>query len=302
MNFTEKMPLFSIIIATYNRAGFLSKAITSVLDQTYQDWELIIVDDGSTDNTSAIIRPFLKDKRVRYIWQPNQERSIARNNGISASFGEYICFLDSDDYYLPHHLTTFYQYISNNRTELQEILTVNRSYKNGENEKIICFNPIKFSSKNEEILFRAILDSPPIQCICIHRAFFNNVKFSNEWLPFAECNQFSYELMSAGYNYRFISTHSVVMLHHATNTTTYTYPFIFLKMKFIETYSKKLNLFHHPATVESRINAHLGLADTSSKPKEVFCQLIKAFTLKPAILMQRQTYGIIKKNLLKKLG
>ncbi len=97
-------PFFSIIIPTYNRADLLPTAIKSVLAQSYQNWELVVVDDGSTDNTAIVVSNF-KDERVRYIYQTNAERSAARNTGIDHALGRYICFLDSDDYYLPERLT-----------------------------------------------------------------------------------------------------------------------------------------------------------------------------------------------------
>jgi glycosyltransferase involved in cell wall biosynthesis len=97
------MPFFSIILPTYNRAHFLPKAIESVLAQTFEDWELVIVDDGSTDNTKEVVLAY-QDLRIVYIYQENQERSAARNNGISQAKGDFICFLDSDDYYLPEKL------------------------------------------------------------------------------------------------------------------------------------------------------------------------------------------------------
>lgn len=104
------MPFFSIILPTYNRAHFLPKAIESVLKQTFEDWELIIVDDGSTDNTKEVVAKY-QDSRIRYIYQKNQERSAARNNGIDQAQGEYICFLDSDDYYLPERLQKLFEII-----------------------------------------------------------------------------------------------------------------------------------------------------------------------------------------------
>jgi glycosyltransferase involved in cell wall biosynthesis len=104
------MPFFSIILPTYNRAHFLPKAIESVLKQTFTDWELIIVDDGSTDNSREVVNSFT-DQRIRYIYQENQERSAARNNGIERANGEYICFLDSDDYYLENKLTNLFSSI-----------------------------------------------------------------------------------------------------------------------------------------------------------------------------------------------
>ena len=97
-------PKVSVIIPTYNCAHFLPDAIQSVLDQSFQDFELIVVDDGSTDNTEEVVRSF-SDTRLTYIRQVHQERSAARNTGIQASGGEYVTFLDSDDRYLPGKLS-----------------------------------------------------------------------------------------------------------------------------------------------------------------------------------------------------
>ncbi|HXH20121.1 MAG TPA: glycosyltransferase family A protein [Chitinophagales bacterium] len=104
-------PFFSVIIPTYNRGHMLRRPVESVINQTFASWELIIVDDGSTDNTRQVVESFA-DPRIRYIYQPNQERSAARNTGIKNSKGQYICFLDSDDYYLPAHLESFYKKIT----------------------------------------------------------------------------------------------------------------------------------------------------------------------------------------------
>jgi len=98
-----KSPFFSIIIPTYNRAHTIRRPIESVLAQTFTDWELIIVDDGSTDDTKSVVESY-QDGRIRYVWQENQERSAARNHGIKIAKGEWICFQDSDDEYLQNHL------------------------------------------------------------------------------------------------------------------------------------------------------------------------------------------------------
>ena len=92
-------PLVSVIIPTYNRASFLARAIESVLKQTYKNFEIIVVDDGSTDNTKEILEP-LKDK-IKYILTENKGPAHARNTGMQVANGKYIAFLDSDDAYLP---------------------------------------------------------------------------------------------------------------------------------------------------------------------------------------------------------
>lgn len=100
-------PDISIIMPTFNRASHLEHAIQSVLAQSYQNWELIIVDDGSSDNTFNTIDPFvLHFPAIRYMKQSNRNAALARNAGIQASFGRYITFLDSDDLYLENHLET----------------------------------------------------------------------------------------------------------------------------------------------------------------------------------------------------
>ncbi|MDY6798542.1 MAG: glycosyltransferase [Pseudomonadota bacterium] len=90
-------PVVSVVTPTYNRAGFLLQAIESVLQQTFGDFELIVVDDGSTDDTPQLMDRYLQDTRVRYFKQSNQGQSVARNRGIKEAQGEYICFLDSDN-------------------------------------------------------------------------------------------------------------------------------------------------------------------------------------------------------------
>ncbi len=98
-----KSPFFSIILPTFNRANLLPKAIESLINQDYKDWELIVVDDGSLDNTKEVVKAF-DDPRIQYVYQENAERSAARNNGIGLAKGQYIGFLDSDDQFHEKHL------------------------------------------------------------------------------------------------------------------------------------------------------------------------------------------------------
>src|SRR5713101_4173715 len=100
---TPRPPLVSVIIPSYNHAQFLGQAIESVLAQSYSNFELIVVDDGSTDNTTEVARRY---SPVRYIYQENAGLSSARNSGLRQSRGEFLVFLDADDRLLPHALET----------------------------------------------------------------------------------------------------------------------------------------------------------------------------------------------------
>lgn len=106
------MPAISVILPTYNRENAVAQAIQSVVEQTFRDWELIIVDDGSTDNTFERISGYIeKYPNIRYMKHSNRKPALSRNAGIQASFGRYITFLDSDDRYLPEHLASRLSYL-----------------------------------------------------------------------------------------------------------------------------------------------------------------------------------------------
>lgn len=98
------MPTVSAIIPNFNNAAYVATAITSVLAQPYTDVEIIVVDDGSTDESRAVIAQF--GERVRYLWQANQGLAGARNSGIRVAQGDWIALLDADDQWLPSYLET----------------------------------------------------------------------------------------------------------------------------------------------------------------------------------------------------
>jgi glycosyltransferase involved in cell wall biosynthesis len=104
-------PKFSVVVPTYNRAGIINRTIQSVLDQSLQEFELIIVDDGSTDNTRRVVESF-RDSRIRYIVQEaSGGPAKPRNRGIEEAQSEWICFLDSDDLFLPDKLARVHETI-----------------------------------------------------------------------------------------------------------------------------------------------------------------------------------------------
>src|SRR5882757_4082321 len=100
-------PLVSVIMPAYNAEKYIAEAINSVKQQTYTAWELIVIDDGSTDNTAAIIKKYAgTDNRIMYTYQANGGQGKARNNGLKKATGEYVAFLDADDLWIPEKLNT----------------------------------------------------------------------------------------------------------------------------------------------------------------------------------------------------
>jgi len=99
-----KGPLVSVITPTYNRSEFIEETVKSVLGQTMEDFEFLIIDDGSYDDTKSVLDSYLADDRIRYFYQENQGQSVARNIGLKNSRGRFICFIDSDNVWLPDKL------------------------------------------------------------------------------------------------------------------------------------------------------------------------------------------------------
>lgn len=109
--------LFSIIIPTYNRAAFVNKTINSFLKQKYKYFEIIIIDDGSTDETKKLVNRF-NDDRIKYYFQENSERGKARNYGFSKSKGDYINFFDSDDLAYENHLLSAFEILKYKKLDI----------------------------------------------------------------------------------------------------------------------------------------------------------------------------------------
>ena len=173
-------PLVSIIIPTYNRAWIVRDAIDSVLGQTYADFELIVVDDGSTDRTPEILNSY--GDRLRVIRQANQGVSAARNRGIGASSGPLIALLDSDDIWLPEKLTVQVDFFKKHPSALicqtEEIWI-----RNG-----LRVNPGKRHRKPSGVIFERSLDlclvSP--SAVMVRRVLLEVVGLFDENLPACE--------------------------------------------------------------------------------------------------------------------
>lgn len=174
------MPEVSIIIPAYNRAEFLQKAIQSILDQTYTDYELIIIDDGSTDETQQVLEPF--GGKTRIFFQKNQGVSAARNFGIRQADGLYISFLDSDDQW------------TRKKLQLQmELLERNPDVKVCYTDEIWIRNGVRVNRKKRHQKYSGwFLDKMLPLClispssVLIHREIFDAVGIFDETLEVCE--------------------------------------------------------------------------------------------------------------------
>ncbi|ATA68508.1 teichuronic acid biosynthesis glycosyl transferase [Capnocytophaga cynodegmi] len=153
-----KQNLVSIITPMYNASKYVEQTIDSVLSQTYTQWEMLIVDDGSKDNSSEIVEQYAdKDNRIKLIRQNNVGSAAARNNALSKAQGRYICFLDSDDLLEPSFFEKQMTFLKQKKAGLV-FASYKRIDENG-NEKL---NPFIVP---DEVTYRSLLKTCPISCL-----------------------------------------------------------------------------------------------------------------------------------------
>jgi len=179
------MPQVSVIIPTYNGAKFVREAVDSVLRQTYRDYEIIVVDDGSTDGTQQLLAPLAKSKKIRYLYRDNGGPACARNAGIGAARGGYLAFLDADDVWLPEKLGLQMGLLMRRREYLVvhsdiEVCDADGRVLNGR----LYDNPVREGWLFEEImLLRSWIF---LSSLLIERSVIARVGLFNEALPTAE--------------------------------------------------------------------------------------------------------------------
>ena len=176
----DAFPLVSVIIPTYNRGRVVGEAVDSVLAQAYSNYELIVVDDGSTDNTASILKAY--GRRIHVLRQQNRGVSAARNTGIRSAAGDLIAFLDSDDLWLPSklgHQVAFFQ----QHPDAVACQTEETWIRNG-----VRVNPGKRHRKPSGMIFEPSLElclvSP--SAVMIRRSLFDRVGLFDESLPACE--------------------------------------------------------------------------------------------------------------------
>jgi glycosyltransferase involved in cell wall biosynthesis len=202
-----QQPFFSVILPTYNRAHFIRKSIESVTEQTFSDWELIIVDDGSEDATDDIVASF-SDSRIRYHHQANEGRSAARNKGISMSRGRYICFLDSDDHYLNSHLSGLYSRIEELDFPVAFFYT-GIQLKTGDTAEKREELPLK-GRADIDFIIQAVIGVPQA---CLHRKILAEHTF-NPCIHIGEDMELWSRIVTR-YSLHFADQHTVVAVNHS---------------------------------------------------------------------------------------
>lgn len=169
-------PFFSVIIPAYNRASILPETIDSIQKQSFESWEIVVVDDGSKDDTEAVVRGIsTDDSRIRYIYQENAERSAARNNGAKNAQGRYLFFLDSDDAFEPNHMHEVYALLQKEKFPVGMVFSNVLYLKENGIEK----PEIPVMEKDGG--FNYVLRHPITPSrVCVHRDVFNEFQFDPE--------------------------------------------------------------------------------------------------------------------------
>ncbi len=236
----NKQTLISIVLPTYNRAPFIEKAIRCIKAQTYKCWQLIIIDDGSTDNTQTVVEDIQKkhEQEIIYLKQINQGPAGARNTGLKHISGELVAFYDSDDEWLPHHLNDCINALENNQEidwvyaackrvnlETGDILTESTFHEKGEKKpffqlKTTLNNNVNIITDPKAALCQITygLDSG-LQNSVIRRSVFDN-SFIPEF-RIGEDRLFILLTIKAGFTFAYIdNVHVLYNVHHGNTSDT----------------------------------------------------------------------------------
>ena len=200
------MPTVSVVIPAYNRADVLPRTIESVLSQNYEDFEVIVVDDASTDDTEAVVSSY-DDDRLRYLHHDeNRGANAARNTGVRAATGTYVSFLDSDDEFRPENLAVTTAVLER-RPDCAGVFTSFRSVRNGRVENVSVAQP-------GEMSFERICSENAIggfSCVSFRADVFDSVGLLDESLRSSQDWDFFIRVIE---NHRMVGIDEVLAIHH----------------------------------------------------------------------------------------
>ena len=229
-------PFFSIIIPTYNREILLSNAITSVLEQSYTNFEIVIINDNSQDKTFKYLNSIF-DKRVKVIHNKvNLHKGASRNIGIKESNGQYICFLDDDDYFLSNHLEVLSDKIKEN--QYSESFFYTQVFLKKDN--IIKKHPRIEYAPNESYVSYILFNWIPTNSVCIHSNILKKYRF-NETIKIGQDMELWCRIV-AEYPVVRINEYTSVMVWHGENSSSKKNPIGIHKLHGLKILFRKKNI------------------------------------------------------------
>lgn len=210
-------PFFTIIIPTFNRSGYLRETLDKLTEQTFKNFEVIVINDCSSDDTESVV---LNHRTLNIVYHKNQvnlERSASRNIGIEKAVGSYLLFLDDDDYYLPEHLDSIYQYITNCPEKSSIFYTYKTNYfeDKGEFEKKSILEIPKGDDPLKYLLFKEYTLSTPN--LVVPSSLAKKNLFSTK-LVYSEDTEWLIRNLITNPNLECIPVYSLIMRKHATNS------------------------------------------------------------------------------------
>lgn len=292
----DKDILFSIIVPTYNREAFIEKTIKSILAQTYGHFEVIIADDGSTDNTEQVVKG-IGDSRVLYFKKENAERGAARNFGISKANGDFLTFVDSDDILYPNHFAEAIKLLRQN--PLAEVFHLAYEYRDIEGKLLAV-------KKHKGDLNRQLIRGNIISCIGIFikkGILSGNLLFSENRALSGTEDWLLWLRLAARYKFYFSNNITACMINHDSRSvlnyderemmirTQLLLEGLMADGEFMKGYGMYLPSIE--AHMFSYMALHLQLSNQKKKAWEYF---LKAIKLDSRELFSRRSLSIIRRQ------
>lgn len=321
MDTTPDLPFFSIILPVFNGERFIQETIESILQQSFTAWELIVIDDGSTDNTSNILNNYYKlDNRIKLLHQPNKKQPAARNAGIKIAKGKWIAFIDADDLWLPAKLELQYQCIHKNG-ELDVIFT--DGYTKYHDKRIKFYYHYKITTgffQGTDLYKEMLFDNYiPILSAVIKRSWVSRIGMQDETVAGVEDHDYWLRLCRAGANFYGMEERLFIYRMHENNFSAntvyqhYISAIIRIKnfdpqlltngeiKKYRKFFAHYLHYFHKQGKVEwkqdvktrfERLN--LPPVSIAEQTRQYFSALLSTIKTTPKKLIKRSAFFLIK--------
>ena len=286
---------FSIVIPTYNRAGFIVKTLQSLLRQQYDNFEILVVDDGSTDNTAEAVNR-IGDKRVSYYKKQNEERGAARNYGARLAKGDYINFFDSDDVAYENHLAAAHRAV----TKLASPEVFHLGYDVKDEEGVI----LKKADNYPQTINDLLVNGNHLSCngVFIRKDIAGSYPFSENRSLSASEDYALWLRLASRFPFHCVNEITSTVVNHDArsviriNRDHFLQRIELLQMEvlndgeFIRRYKGQINVFK--AFLNIYIALHLAMANNPKK--ENFPFLVKAVKLKPSIIISYRFLAALK--------